>query len=262
MRTALIVGFAAALGMFVGACSKEESADTTYKPREAPTFSMTPTTQPTAATTPSDVPAGLPAGHPPIPSRNMANNPHGTASPHGMEGMTNPHGMGSPHGATAPSTEPGEEETLVFQAPKGWTSKPARPMTEQVFAAPKVEGDAADADVAVSTLGTASIPLQMNVERWCTQFELPEGKTCEQASKTEPLKDAKLPTSLVEIAGAYRGGGMMGPSGPAKPGYKMLAAEIRTPGQLWFVKMVGPEKTVEHWRAALVDMARSAQIQH
>lgn len=216
-------------------CSKDEpSPSTEVKPREAPTFAG-------AASQPSSAPGGaLPAGHPPIAGS----------------------GMPAGHPAVgANTTAPAGEDAgtpLALQMPVDFQPKPARMMTLQVYAAPKAEGDPEDADVAVSALG-ARMPLKMNVDRWCGQFELPAGKNCENGVKQETLEGTKYATTMIEIVGTYKGSSMMGAPATPKPNYMMLTAEVVTPERPYYIKMVGPQKTVEKWRAAFTDAIKAAK---
>jgi hypothetical protein len=49
---------------------------------------------------------------------------------------------------------------------------------------------------------------------------------------------------------------MMAGSTP-KPGYRMKAAVVETPGGPYFVKLTGPEKTVARWDASFTAFLRS-----
>ncbi len=205
------------LSVCVGCGEKEEPVP--YKPREAPKFAPPTTSPATASPAATTQPAALPPRHPPI-------------------------------------SQPADAEELKFQIPQGWVEKPARMMTLSVYAAPKVEEDPEDADVAISTLDRV-VPLQLNIDRWCSQFVPPAGQSC--ATRQEKIDQTRYPTTLVEISGSYRGGSMFtGPTAP-KPNYRMLAAEILTPGLPYYIKMVGPDKTVERWRELFVETVRTAK---
>lgn len=148
-------------------------------------------------------------------------------------------------------------DTIELTAPAEWQARPKRPMTEQVFALPKAEGDPEDGDVAVSNLAQ-HMPLDSNVLRWCGQFGLDEA-ACKEKAKRTKLEGTKFPTTLVDISGTYKGGSMMAPAGPPKENFRMLAAEIRTPRKPWFIKLVGPEKTVARWEDAFTRYVREAK---
>ncbi len=218
------------LAMIAVGC-REESEPTEHQPRGGPI--LTPTTQPAAGSQqPGDTGTPpLPPGHPALPPT---------------------------HPPIGPATAE-DQVQLVFDAPDAWVERPARTMTLKIYALPKVEGDPEDADLAVSTLGPRRVPLAANVGRWCQQFDLADGKTCEDFGPPVTLENTKYPTVLVELAGTYKGGSMFGPPEPPKPDFRMIAAEITTPTEQWYLKLVGPQRTVEHWREAFVQYVRSAR---
>ncbi len=223
----LMVGAAAVLST---SCSEEDPAVSDSKPRAEPTFASSghAGTQPAGTMPAGTHAAALPAGHPPI-------------------------------GATTESPAGGEPEVgLKIDFPKEWEPRRTRMMTLRVYAAPKVEGDSEDADVALSELG-AKVPLQMNINRWCEQFGLPAGPACAAGARQQTLEGTQHPTTVVEISGTYKASSMMG--GPAEPKahYRMVAAEIVTPDRPYYIKMIGPEKTVERWKGPLLDAVKAAK---
>lgn len=234
----------------VSGCKKKE-AGTEHTAREKPVFHLDEQAQP-AATQAGDASA-LPPGHPPIGATQSDSLPPG----HPPIGSTLPEGL-PPVGQNG-AGETGADKELSFTAPEGWTAQPPRPMTRMVYKLPAVEGDPADADLTVSTLAARAIALAMNVERWCGQFELPAGKTCADFSTPTPIEGAHHSAVLVEMHGAYKGSMTGAAPAASKPDYTMLAAIIDGPGNQWYVKLVGPSKTVEHWRASFMDFVRQAQ---
>jgi hypothetical protein len=230
-----------AVAIIVGCGDESKPQASGPEPRAVGEFAPSGTSD-DAARTPATQPA-LPPGHPPI-------------AGHGAMGAgTRPSG-GMPNDAIHGGSP--TADALHFTAPEGWQPRPKRMMTEQVFALPKAEGDEEDADLAVSFLGTL-VPLNMNVDRWCEQFGIGRGAPCEDAARKTMLDNTKYPTTVIEITGTYTASSMMAPAGEPKPGYKMLAAEIRTPTKPWYVKLIGPEKTVEKWRDDFTKYVRSAQ---
>lgn len=231
------------LVMLAGCGDKEEASSPKPKPREEPTFESRPAGSQPAGQDSADPHAslhrdpssmdrgnsGLPPGHPPI------------------EGMS----------PAAQSSAPAPK--LTYKAPADWKEMPARMMTDEVYALPKAEGDPEDGDLAVSTLGQI-VDIAANVERWCGQFKLPDGQTCATAAKKTELPGTKYPTTIVEIAGSFLGRSMFAaPSGPAKPDYRMLTAEVRVGSVAWYFKLLGPSKTVDKHREAFMQMIREAQ---
>jgi hypothetical protein len=128
----------------------------------------------------------------------------------------------------------------------------------EAYTAPKVAGDPDDGYVSLSPFATR-IPLENNLARWCSQFELPAGKTCETGMKQETLEGAAHPTTVVEIAGTYKGSPMMGPWKQPQKDFAMIVAEIVAPDQVYYVKLLGPQKTVDHWREPFISSIKAAK---
>lgn len=234
-KTLKILTVVAVVGLGNSACKKEEGvqvAATALAPepaKEAPAGGQ---------------PAGgeaLPPGHPPMGA---------PADPQGLPpGHPSTAGVAIPPAATPVAGA--AADTLAFTAPAAWQERPTRPMLAKVYAAPKADGDAEDAEVTLSFL-SANIPLDANIQRWCGQFDLEGGKPCAQAATQAPLAGATFPTTVVEMAGAFKAGSMAGPAGAPKPGFKLVVVSISTPTKTWFVKLTGPAKTVAQWKEPLL----------
>ncbi len=218
-------------------CGREPEPATKYKPRERPRF-----TRPTAATRPAEIVSGAPSG---------------LAPPHTLDADPAT-GTSLPAGLSSTASGPPADVMLSFTAPERWVEKEPRFMTTAVYALPAVEGDPEDADLAVSFLGRF-VPLQRNVDRWCGQFEFRDGRSCSDVVQQRTLEGTKYPTTIVDISGSYRGGSITGAAGPARPGYRMLAAEIRTPARPWYVKLLGPARTVAHWEESFLRFVGQAE---
>jgi len=80
--------------------------------------------------------------------------------------------------------------------------------------------------------------VQANIDRWKGQFGGAEAKTGKRTIHG-------LPVTTVDISGSYSGmGGPMAPSGPAKPGYRMLGAIVENAAGNIYIKFAGPTKTI------------------
>ncbi len=96
------------------------------------------------------------------------------------------------------------------------------------------------------------------MDRWIGQFQQAGGKLSTAAAKRETRTIHGLKVTTVDVAGAYTGmGGPMAPGGPAKPGYRMLAAIVEGPQGSIFFKFTGPAKTVGQNQAAFEKMLSS-----
>lgn len=162
-----------------------------------------------------------------------------------------------PKDAVHAGLRPGEEIAPQFTPPAEWQARPARFLTNQVFALPRAEGDSEDGDLAISSL-SKHVTLDLNIDRWCRQFGY-QGEECKKATKQRKLEGTKFPTTIVDISGTYQPDSMMGQTGQPKEGYRMLAAELLAPQRRWYAKLVGPEKTVAKWEEAFIKFVSEAK---
>jgi hypothetical protein len=88
---------------------------------------------------------------------------------------------------------------------------------------------------------------QANLDRWKKQFEPPAGKTLDQVSTVSTVKLAKGQATVLDVRGTYQFKASPMAPGPAepRPNHRMLAAVLETPKGNYYLKLVGPEKTIE-----------------
>jgi hypothetical protein len=86
-------------------------------------------------------------------------------------------------------------------------------------------------------------PIDANLDRWANQFR--EGDAAAESVRGETAV-AGMRVLRIESVGAYMG---MGAAAP-RPGYMQLGAIVEAPGRNVFIKLVGPQATVESNRAA------------
>ncbi|HJQ24410.1 MAG TPA: hypothetical protein VKA60_10885 [Blastocatellia bacterium] len=163
-----------------------------------------------------------------------------SAAPRNASGMPQP-----------TSSVPGE---LTFKTPDGWTQEqPSSPMRVAQYKLPG-EGSA-DASLVVYFFGQGQGgPVEDNFDRWVGQMQ----KTRDQA-KTEKLTVNGLPVTLLDVSGTFTGDMMSGSTAP-QPNYRMRAGVIETPKGNYFVKLVGPEKTVARWDDSFTAFVKSAEF--
>ena len=193
----------------------------------------------------SSMPSDLPHGHPPI------------AAP--KEGAPSA-GSGAPTPAPPPASAPAAgsgalaqklaAHGLSLQVPAGWVEEGgSRPMRIATVKLPRVEGDPEDGELSVSAVGGG---LEQNIERWRGQFQ----------EKPQPVLEKKdvngLAVTRVEMDGTFSAG-MMAQPVPPKPGTKLIGLIVEMPGsqELIFFKAWGPKATMERWKPAFEELARS-----
>ena len=152
---------------------------------------------------------------------------------------------------------------LQFKTPQGWIAeRPSSSMRQAQYKLPRAEGDPEDAELAVFYFGPGQGgPVQANLDRWIGQMEQPDGSSSRDNAKTETLTVNGLKTTLLDVSGRYTA--EMSPGSGSrfdKPNYRMRAAVIETPKGAYFIKLVGPEKTIARWEPEFMQFVNSVEF--
>ena len=130
---------------------------------------------------------------------------------------------------------------------------------------PKTEGagdESEDASLVLYYFGAGQGgSVQANVDRWIAQMEQPGGGSSKDKAKTETLTVNGLKVTMVDVAGTYTA--EMSPGSSThynKPGFRLRAALVETPKGAYYVKLVGPEKTVSRWDQSFRDYVNSFEF--
>ncbi len=206
---------------------KEEGRETPppKPPRVTPAAPLPATTRSVTTTVPfgTDVHSGMmvPPGHPPV-----------------------------GEGAGSVTTAPAAGKPLQFTAPVTWKAEPpASSLRVAQYRIPRAAGDPQDGLVVVSTFPEMRGMTQMNIERWIEQFGQPDGQPSRERANVTTITVNGMPATVLRITGTYEG----------HPGWAMCAADIEAPDGPWFVKMTGPEKTIQENDAAFEAFVKSAR---
>jgi len=183
----------------------------------------------------------------------------------GSKGATYPAGTqsnaaqsNSPNSANSPA--PGE---LRYKAPDGWVKEPtSSAMRVAQYKLPKTEGDAEDALLVIYYFGaTQGGTAQANIDRWISQMQQPDGSATKDKAKTETSTVDGLKVTSVDVSGTYTaemapGSGTM----HNDANYRLRAAVIETPKGNYFLKLVGPAKTMGRWEQSVTDFVKSFEF--
>lgn len=153
--------------------------------------------------------------------------------------------------------------TLKYDMPEGWTSKPlSSKMRLADFVLPKAEGDPEDANLVVTFFGGQGGTVQANFDRWITQMQQPDGRSSKDLAKTSVLKTHDLTLSIMDLPGTFVAEVAPGSSEHFnKPGFHLRAAVIEGQGGPYFIRLVGPAKTVAKWDAAVQAFFKSLRVE-
>ena len=151
---------------------------------------------------------------------------------------------------------------LKFDPPAGWVAKPpASSMRIAEFTLPKTGADSEDAALTVYFFGGQGGSVQANLDRWIGQMSQPDGRESKRVAKTSTFKTTSgLAVTLLDVSGTYVAEVQPGSTERFnKPGFRLRAAVIETPGGPYFVKLTGPAATVAKWDDAFLAFLKSAR---
>jgi hypothetical protein len=146
---------------------------------------------------------------------------------------------------------------LTFQVPAAWkSSPPSSSMRRAELKVAPVEGDKEPAELVVFAFPGGAGTVEANVQRWQSQFKDANGNPPRIESKT--VKGKNVDVTRVETAGHYYPSQFPGrPKEPDRPNYRLLGAIVETPATGYFLKMTGPDRTMQAARDAFDEMIAS-----
>jgi hypothetical protein len=153
--------------------------------------------------------------------------------------------------------------TLKYDAPKDWISKtPSSSMRVAEFTLPKADGDTEDATLTIYFFGAGQGGnVQANIDRWIGQMAQPDGSSSAAVAKTSKMTANGLNITLVDVSGTYIAEVTPGSAERVnKPGFRQRAAVVETSEGPYFVKFVGPAKTVARWDESFMTFLKSVKI--
>jgi len=164
--------------------------------------------------------------------------------------------MGLGLGADGP-TQTIDAGGLTFQVPAAWKSNPpSSNMRRAELKVAAVEPDKEPAELVVFAFPGGAGTVEANVKRWQSQFKDADGNPPRIESKTVPGKNVEV--TRVETAGHYFPSPFPGrPKEPDRPNYRLLGAIVQTGDTGYFLKMIGPDKTMQAARADFDQMIAS-----
>ena len=152
-----------------------------------------------------------------------------------------------------------QKSELKFRVPEGWVEEErSSSMRVAQYKLPKAPGDTEDASLVLYYFGAGQGgSTAANIERWIGQMKQEDGSPAKGA-KDEQLVANGLKVTMVDVSGTYAAETAPG-SGSFlnKPSYRLRAAVVQTPNGSYFVKLVGPERTVTQWNDSFLSFINS-----
>lgn len=162
---------------------------------------------------------------------------------------------------TGGSTSSAPASGSAFPAQEGWVVEtPTSGMRKAQFRLPHAEKDADDASLVVYYFGTQAGTLQANIDRWCGQFEQPDGKKSSDVLKSSTRTVNGISVHEIDLSGTYVAETAPG-SGERvhKDGWRMLAAVFEAKDGPYYAKLVGPSGTIGKWEASFRKFVEAAR---
>jgi hypothetical protein len=149
---------------------------------------------------------------------------------------------------------------LTFEAPKSWkSSRPTSAVRLAQLAVEPAEGDGYPAEVVVTSFGGAAGSLEANLERWRGQFEDENGKRPAIETKTLEGKNCKIVRA--ETHGKYHPPRFPGaPAQEDRENARLLGAIVTAGDATYYIRMVGPDKTMKKLTPDFDEMLKSIKI--
>ena len=155
-----------------------------------------------------------------------------------------------------------QKSELKFTVPAGWVEEPrSSSMRVAQYKLPKTTGDSEDASLVLYYFGQGQGgSAGANVERWVGQMKQADGSAAKDA-KEEHFETNGLKVTTVDVSGTYVA--EMAPGSGTfhnNTGYRLRAAVVETLNGSYFVKLVGPEKTVAQWNESFLSYLKSFEL--
>jgi hypothetical protein len=134
---------------------------------------------------------------------------------------------------------------LTFEAPSAWKSSPppAAGMRRAQLMVQPVDGDDYPAELVVFAFAGGAGTVEANVDRWRKLFKDKDGNPPEAVTKKVKGKNVEM--TRVETSGHYYPARFPNrPAEPDRPGARLLGAILIEDGTSYFIRMVGPNKTI------------------
>jgi hypothetical protein len=149
---------------------------------------------------------------------------------------------------------------LSFEVPQSWKSTPTASQMRLVqFKVDPVQGDDFAAELVVYAFPGGAGTVDMNVKRWQSQFRGPDGNP--PKIETKDLKGKNTDVTRVETGGHYTPSRFPGLAPePERDNARLLGGIVITERYGYFLKMVGPDKTMNSIKPAFDHLLSSIEV--
>jgi hypothetical protein len=149
---------------------------------------------------------------------------------------------------------------LKFEAPKTWKSTPPTKQSRRAeLKVEPTEGDDYPAELIVSAFPGAAGSVEANLERWQNFFKDEDGKSPKIESKKVQAKNVEV--TQAETSGHYYPASFGGAKEPDRPGARLLGVIVTGEKYSYYIRMVGPDKTMKKLKDDFDEMVKSIKLE-
>jgi len=148
--------------------------------------------------------------------------------------------------AAGADNAPVEIGGLKSTPPANWKDKATTSQLQvKAFTLPGTEGGKDDATLTVYFFQGQGGGVEENVKRWKGMFQPPAGKNIDDVAKTEELTVGGAKVTVLDVSGTYLFKARpMDTQAEPRPDHRMLAVFFPTAKGPYYMRLVGPAKTV------------------
>jgi hypothetical protein len=150
---------------------------------------------------------------------------------------------------------------LTFEAPKAWkSSPPATQMRRAELKVDPMEGDDYPAELIVFAFPGGAGSVEANIDRWQKLFKDGDGNP--PRIETRKVKGKNVDVVRAETHGEYHPAQFPGrPADPVRKDARLLGAIVVTEEVSYFIRMVGPDKTMKKLTPDFDEMLKSMKVE-
>jgi hypothetical protein len=149
---------------------------------------------------------------------------------------------------------------LSFQVPESWkSSPPTSPMRRAQLKVDPLEGDDYPAELIVFAFPGGAGSVDANLKRWQNLFKDPQGNP--PKIETRKAKGKNVEVTRAETSGHYFPAQFGGRAEPDRPDARLLGAIVMTDQVSFYIRMVGPNKTMTKLRPDFDELLSTIQVE-
>jgi hypothetical protein len=149
---------------------------------------------------------------------------------------------------------------LTFEAPKAWkSSPPTSQMRRAQLKVDPIEGDDYPAELIVFAFPGGAGTVEANIKRWQNLFKDDQGNPPE--IETRKVKGKNVEVVRAETHGEYHPAQFGGRPEPVRKGARLLGAIVMSGDVSYYIRMVGPDKTMKKLASEFDEMLKSIKVE-